>query len=565
MKRMSDGMLLRICGMLVVLAMLATGWAFAEAKDDARLKSDVVVLFTSDVHCGIDQGFGYAGLKAVKDQFEGEGCHVLLVDNGDSIQGEPIGLLTQGAAIIELMNQIGYDIAVPGNHEYDYGVERFLSLSEAASFPYVCCNFYRDGKLIFPSYVIREYDRVKLAFVGVTTPKVLFTATPSTFRNEHGSLIYGFMQDNDGADLYAAVQSAVDDARAEGADYVILLGHLGNKDYVIPFTYAEVLEHTVGIDAMLDGHSHDTDRVVMKNRDGREVIRQACGTKLEGIGWMRICAADGSIDTGLYTWNNPVPVPKLLGIQNEMSEAVDSALASLGEWLNTKVGVSAATLTIFDPTAVDNAGRPVRIVRAAETNLGDLVTDAFRVQTGADVAIACGSSIRVNLPRGDIKLNDLVSVYPFGNHISVREVTGQQLLDALEWAVQDVPHEFASFLQVSGLSFEIHTYIKSSCRTDDDNGFAGVTGEYRVKNVMVAGEPLVLDQTYTVATVDYLLLNHGNGFTMFDGGKVILQSGEPDFVVVANYIRDDLKGVIGDAYESPYGQERIVAVEEPIH
>ena len=565
MKRMSDGMLLRICGMLAVLAMLATGWAFAEAKDDARLKSDVVVLFTSDVHCGIDQGFGYAGLKAVKDQFEGEGCHVLLVDNGDSIQGEPIGLLTQGAAIIELMNQIGYDIAVPGNHEYDYGVERFLSLSEAASFPYVCCNFYRDGKLIFPSYVIREYDRVKLAFVGVTTPKVLFTATPSTFRNEHGSLIYGFMQDNDGADLYAAVQSAVDDARAEGADYVILLGHLGNKDYVIPFTYAEVLEHTVGIDAMLDGHSHDTDRVVMKNRDGREVIRQACGTKLEGIGWMRICAADGSIDTGLYTWNNPVPVPKLLGIQNEMSEAVDSALASLGEWLNTKVGVSAATLTIFDPTAVDNAGRPVRIVRAAETNLGDLVTDAFRVQTGADVAIACGSSIRVNLPRGDIKLNDLVSVYPFGNHISVREVTGQQLLDALEWAVQDVPHEFASFLQVSGLSFEIHTYIKSSCRTDDDNGFAGVTGEYRVKNAMVAGEPLTLDRTYTVAAVDYLLLNHGNGFTMFDGGKVILQSGEPDFVVVANYIRDDLKGVIGDAYESPYGQERIVAVEEPIH
>ena len=565
MKRMRKEILLRICGMLAVLAMLATGWAFAEAKDDVRLKSDVVVLFTSDVHCGIDQGFGYAGLKAVKDQFEGEGCHVLLVDNGDSIQGEPIGLLTQGAAIIELMNQIGYDIAVPGNHEFDYGVERFLSLSEAASFPYVCCNFSRDGKLIFPSYVIREYDGVKLAFVGVTTPKVLFTATPSTFRNEHGSLIYGFMQDNDGADLYAAVQSAVDDARAEGADYVILLGHLGNKDYVIPFTYAEVLEHTGRIDAMLDGHSHDTDRVVMKNRDGREVIRQACGTKLEGIGWMRICAADGSIDTGLYTWNNPVPVPKLLGIQNEMSEAVDSALASLGEWLNTKVGVSAATLTIFDPTAVDNAGRPVRIVRTTETNLGDLVTDAFRVQTGADVAIACGSSIRVNLPRGDIKLNDLVSVYPFGNHISVREVTGQQLLDALEWAVQDVPHEFASFLQVSGLSFEIHTYIESSCRTDDDNGFAGVTGEYRVKNVMVAGEPLALDQTYTVAAVDYLLLNHGNGFTMFDGGKVILQSGEPDFVVVANYIRDDLKGVIGDAYESPYGQERIVAVEEPIH
>jgi len=523
------------------------------------------VLFTSDVHCGIDQGFGYVGLKAVKDQLEGEGCHVLLVDNGDSIQGESIGLLTQGEAIIDLMNQMGYDIAVPGNHEFDYGVERFLVLTEAADFPYVCCNFNREGKLVFTPYVIREFDGMKLAFVGVTTPKVLFTATPSTFRDENNNLIYGFMQDNDGADLYTAVQSAVDDARAEGADYVILLGHLGNKDYVIPYTYAEVLEHTAGIDAMLDGHSHDADRVVMKNRDGREVIRQACGTKLEGIGWMRISAADGSIDTGLYTWNNPVSAPKLLGIQNDMSEAVDGALSSLGEWLNTKVGVCAVPLVIYDPSAVDNTGRSVRIVRTTETNLGDLVTDAFRIQTGADVAIACGSGIRANLPKGDITLKNLLSVYPFGNHASVREVTGQQLLEALEWAVQVVPHEFAAFLQVSGLTFEIHTYIKSSCLTDENDGFAGVAGEYRVKNVMVAGEPLALDRTYTVAATDYLLMNRGNGFTMFDGGKVILASGEPDYAVVANYIRDDLKGVISEAYESPYGQGRIVAVEEPVH
>ena len=565
MKRMREGMLLRICSILVMLAMLATGWAFAEATEDARLKSDVVVLFTSDVHCGVDQGFGYVGLKAVKDQLEREGCHVLLVDNGDSIQGEPIGLLTQGEAIIDLMNRMGYDIAVPGNHEFDYGTEHFLALTEAADFPYICCNFNREGKLVFPPYVIREFDGVKLAFVGVTTPKVLFTATPSIFRDENGSLIYGFMEDNDGADLYASVQRAVDDARAEGADYVILLGHLGNKDYAIPYTYAEVLEHTTGIDAMLDGHSHDTDKVVMKNRDGREVVRQACGTKLEGIGWMRISAADGSIDAGLYTWNNPVPAPKLLGIQNEMTDAVDGALTSLGEWLNTKVGVSAVSLSIYDPTAVDDSGRPVRIIRTSETNLGDLVTDAFRVQTGADVAIACGSGIRASLSKGDITLNNLVSVYPFGNLLSVREVTGQQLLDALEWGAQEVPHEFATFLQVSGLSFEIHTYIESSCLTDDDDGFAGVAGEYRVKNVMVAGEPLALDRTYTVAAVDYLLLNHGNGFTMFDGGKVILQSGETDYTVVANYIRDDLKGVVGEAYESPYGQERIVAVEEPIH
>lgn len=563
MKRTRMNMLYRISCMLIALTLLATGWAFAEGEGKARLEKDVVVLFTSDVHCGVDQGFGYVGLMAVKKQFEREGCHVLLVDNGDAIQGEPVGLLTQGEAIIGMMNKMGYDIAVPGNHEFDYGVQRFLTLTEAADFPYVCCNFNREGKLLFPSYVIKEFDGVKLAFVGVTTPKVLFTATPSTFRDENGSLIYGFMQDNNGADLYAAVQSAVDDALAEGADYVVLLGHLGNKDYVIPFTYAEVIEHTTGIDAMLDGHSHDRDKVVMKNRNGREVVRQACGTKLEGVGWMRISAADGSINTGLYTWNNPVSAPKLLGIQNEMSDVVDGALTSLGEWLKTKVGVCATTQTIFDPTAVDASGKPVRIVRASETNLGDLVTDAFRVQFGTDVAIACGSSIRVSLPKGDITLNDLLSVYPFNNHISIMEITGQQLLDALEWGAKAVPHEFAAFLQVSGLTYEIHTYIESSCQTDEDDRFAGVAGEYRVKNVMIGGEPLALDKTYTIAAVGYLLLDHGNGFTMFDGGKVLLQFGETDFTIVANYIRDDLKGVVGDAYESPYGQGRIVAIEEP--
>lgn len=562
MRRTGKRLLCLISCMLIALAFLTMGSAFAEGEGKAQLEKDVVVLFTSDVHCGVDQGFGYVGLMAVKNQFESEGCHVLLVDNGDAIQGESVGLLTQGEAIIHMMNRLGYDIAVPGNHEFDYGVQRFLDLTETADFPYVCCNFNREGKLLFPPYIIREFDGVKLAFVGVTTPKVLFTATPSTFLDENGSLIYGFMQDNDGADLYAAVQSAVDDARAEGADYVILLGHLGNKDYVIPFTYAEVLEHTAGIDAMLDGHSHDADKVVMKNRDGKTVVRQACGTKLDGIGWMRISAADGSIDTGLYTWGNPVPAPELLGIQNEMSEVVDGTLTSLGEWLKTKVGVCTVTQTIFDPTAVDASGKPVRIVRTAETNLGDLVTDAFRVQAGTDVAIACGSGIRASLPQGDITLNDLLSVYPFNNHIAVMEITGQQLLDALEWGANAVPHEFAAFLQVSGLSFEIRTDIESSCRTDESGRFAGVGGEYRVRNVMVGNEPLVLDKTYTIAAVGYLLLDHGNGFTMFEGGKVLVQSGDTDVDTVAAYIRDELKGVVGDSYESPYGQGRIVAVEE---
>ena len=563
-KQKKKGLLRRIGCVLVVLALLATGWAFAEGAQAPQLKKDLVVLFTSDVHCGVDRGFGYVGLKAVRNQLEREGCHVLLVDNGDAMQGGPLGLLTQGEAMIELMNRMGYDIAIPGNHDFDYGMERFLSLTEAADFPFICCNFNREGQLVFPPYIMKEFDGVKLAFVGVTTPQTLYTSTPRYFQDENGNFIYGFMQGNDGADLYEAVQRAADDARSEGADYVILLGHLGHDAVAIPYTYADVLGHTTGIDAMLDGHSHDTSKVVMQNRDGREIIRQASGTQLEGIGWLRISAADGSLDTGLYTWSDPVPAPKLLGIENEMSAVVDEAQNALGEWLNTKVGVSTAEQTIYDPTAMDEYGKPLLIVRVSETNLGDLVTDAFRAQSGADVAIDCAGSIRTNLPKGDITLSNLLSIYPFGNHVSMRQITGQQLLDALEWGVKDVPGGFGGFLQVSGLSYEFNPNIKSSCQMDENNMFAGVTGEYRVKNVTVGGEPLDLERTYKVAAMDYLLLNHGNGFTMFDGGKIRWQSDDLDYLVVARYIRDGLNGVVGEAYENPYGQGRIVAVEESV-
>ena len=562
MKQKWNGKLRRIGYMLVIIMLVLMGWASAEGEQPPRLEKDVVVLFTSDVHCGVDRGFGYAGLKAIRNQLEREGCHVLLVDNGDAIQGGPLGLLTQGGAMIEMMNHMGYDIAIPGNHDFDYGMERFLSLTEAADFPFICCNFNREGQLVFPPYIIKEFDGVKLAFVGVTTPQTLYTSTPRYFQDENGNFIYGFMQGNDGADLYEAVQGAVDDARSEGADYVILLGHLGHDAVAIPYTYADVLGHTTGIDAMLDGHSHDTGKVVMKNRDGREIIRQASGSRLEGVGWLRISAADGSLDTGLYTWSDPVPAPKLLGIENEMSEVVDEAQNALGEWLNTKVGVSTAEQTIYDPTAMDEYGKPLLIVRVSETNLGDLVTDAFRIQSGADVAIDCAGSIRTNLPKGDITISSLLSIYPFGNHVSMRQITGQQLLDALEWGVKDVPRGFGGFLQVSGLSYEFNPNIKSGCRMDDNNMFAGVTGEYRVKNVMVGGEPLDLERTYKVVAVDYLLLNHGNGFTMFDGGKILWQSEDLDYMVVARYIRDGLNGVVGEVYENPYGQGRIVAVEE---
>ena len=550
----------RILGLILALLMLVGGVACAESAQPA-LEKDVVVLFTSDVHCGIDQGFGYAGLVAIRSSMEAAGNHVLLVDNGDSIQGEPIGTMTTGEALIELMNTVGYDIAVPGNHEFDYGMERFLELTGKASFPYISANFNKNGELVFAPYVIKEFDGVKIAFVGVTTPKTITSSTPKYFQDEEGNFIYGCMQDETGEKLYAAVQSAVDAARAEGAAYVVVLGHLGNEDSCSPWTYADVIANTTGIDALLDGHSHDTDQVEMLNKDGETVLRSACGTKMAGVGCLRI-GKDGKLSTDLFLWNNSVAAPELLGIRNDVYTAVKTAQDALKEKLSEVVARTAVELTINDPVATKDDGSPIRIVRRAETNLGDLCADAYRDQSGAQIAFVNGGGVRVSIKEGDITLNDILKVHPFGNAMCVIEATGAQILDALEWGARAVPSENGGFLQVSGLTYEIHTYIESSAKADENTMFAGVEGEYRVKNVMVGGEPLDPEKTYTLASHNYMLKNGGDGYSMFKGCKLLQDEVMLDNQVLINYITGTLEGVVGEQYAEPYGEGRIVAVEE---
>jgi 2',3'-cyclic-nucleotide 2'-phosphodiesterase (5'-nucleotidase family) len=544
--------LLALCLLLSFAVSSAADIASADAalSEDGR---DIVILFTSDAHSGIDSGWTYSGVDVIRSQLIAKGNHVILVDNGDAVQGEPLAALTAGGAIIQLMNTLGYDVATIGNHEFDYGMERFMELVEMADFPYISCNFNKSGELVFEPYIIKEIGGTRIAFVGITTPWTLRSSTPAYFMDKDGNFIYGFMQSSDGKDLYAAVQKAVDEARSEGADYVVAMAHLGNLADLKPYTASDVIENTTGIDVFLDGHSHDLEQVIIKNKAGKEVFRSACGTKLEAIGYVRI-TKEGKISTGLYRWANHENAVEVLGLESIMNEAIEKAKQELSASLAEVVGTSKVDLLTEDPAT------GMRIVRSAETAIGNFCADAYRYVSGADLAFVNGGGIRDSLRKGEITREDILKIHPFGNMLSVCEATGQEILDALEFSVRAWPKEFGGWLCPSGISYEVHTYIDSSVETDEAGLFVGVGGEYRVKNVYIGDEPLDLNKTYTVASHNYMLQNMGDGYTMFADNVFMPNTAISDIQVLIKYITEGLGGVIGPEYAEPQG--RITFVTE---
>ena len=527
----------------------------------AAPNGETYILFTSDVHCGVDEGFGYAGVYQIRQNLEAQGYNTVLVDDGDAVQGEPIGMMTQGEAIIDIMNATGYDVAIPGNHEFDYGVDRFMELVQMADYPYLSCNFNQDGELVLEPYTIISCGDLNIGFVGVTTPETLTSTEPEIFEDENGEYIYDFLNDEDGTAVYEAVQNAVDAVRADGADLVYVIGHMGEYSDSEPWTASDIISHTTGIDVFLDGHSHDTDEFTVSDEDGVDVTRCAPGTKLECIGYSHISADGQIIETGLWTWSESISIPDLIGIDNDVAALVGQELDSLDSVLEGVVAVSSVDLVINDPSQTDENGSPVRIVRSAETNLGDLAADALRDQTGAQIAFVNGGGIRMSIPAGDVTYGDIYTVFPFNNQVCVVEVTGQQILDALEWGVHLLPGEFGGFFQVSGLSYEVDCSVESGCTEDEYEMCTGITGARRVSNVMVGEDPIDPEAVYTVAGADYFMIYSGNGYSMFADCTVINRSAVIDSDALINYITDTLGGNIGDEYSDPYGQGRIVITE----
>ena len=161
------------------------------------LEHDIVILHTNDIHCGINDNIGFAGLAQIKKDALARTPNVALVDAGDAIQGAPIGKLSRGLAVVDIMNYLGYDFCIPGNHEFDYGMDRFLELVPLQRAGYYCANFVYAGnnKQVLPGYKIMQYEDTKVAFIGASTPESLTTSTPTFFQNEKGQYIYSFCED----------------------------------------------------------------------------------------------------------------------------------------------------------------------------------------------------------------------------------------------------------------------------------------------------------------------------------------------------------------------------------
>ena len=574
---------LKAAGVTTAAAAMAVGAPAASACWTGE-KSEVTILYTNDVHTYIDKQapeLTYAAIAALKQSYQNAGKKVLLVDAGDHVQGTAYGSMDQGASIIELMNAAGYDAATPGNHEFDYGMDRAKELMRDADFPYLSCNWVdlRTNLRVLPEIKVFVRGGVRIAFVGITTPETFTKSTPAYFMNKaQTKYIYDILGGEDGQKLYSAVQKAVDKAKCL-ADVVIGLGHLGVDPSSSPWTSEEVIAHTTGFDAFIDGHSH----TVMENKQvadasGRLVTLTQTGSYFANVGEMTI-APDGTISTRLVSTYD----------QEDVAVAAEQAawVNTVDDMLGEKIAVADTKFYITGPAT----GK--RRIRSGETNLGDFVADGIYTyfneveQLHCDIAIMNGGGIRTDVAAGYWTFKTCKQVSPFGNVACLMSVTGKQIQDALEFGARFVGpegKENGGFLHVAGATYEIHTDIPNTVLTDDKNVWMGsATGTPRVQNVRIynkktgAYEPLDLNRTYALAGMNYTLRNLGDGFAMFDGAELIKDYVSEDYLVMSTYamIFDAVNDVpvLSSAnsplasypgyllnYENPYGAGRIQVV-----
>ncbi len=525
----------KITAVLLCLSMLVCLLPACAPTLPHETEESIVILYENDVHCAVE---GYAKLGALKLEMQSSYDYVGVVSVGDYVQGGSLGVISQGSYIVELMNLVGYDAVTLGNHEFDYRLPRLLELVDMMDTKPVCCNFQRIGEeeSVFDAFSIVSYGDTDIAYIGITTPSTLSSSSPSQFKNGDDEYIYTFSVSN----LYETVQDTIDDAREAGADYVIALSHLGYEEDEAYEDVEDLIQNTHGLDVVLDGHSHSViEGMTLQDEEGEDVLLTSTGTKFEHIGKLTI--EDGDISTELIKTQDYDHVQ--MTVWDYVTE-IKEAYQVLGE---RKIGESAVSL-------ITNDAEGNRLVRRAETNLGNFCADAYRAVTGADIGYVNGGGLRDAIPAGDVTFNHILNVHPFNNQIVVCEITGQILLDMLEFSLATYPEENGSFPHVSGVTFAVDTSAECKATQDENGVFTGMSGDYRVHDVRVldreSGEylPLELTKTYTFASHDYMILLGGSGMSMFKDVPVLQNNGMLDVEVLEIYLTEHLDGRIGEEY-----------------
>ena len=515
----------KVLSLLLVLAMMFSLGITAGAEEPAQDLSDsIIILHTNDVHGAID---GYAKAAALKKTYEDMGAYVLLMDAGDFIQGDPTVSTSEGATAVELMNMAGYDVAAPGNHEFDYGYANLKDLAGKAEFPIVAANVLYGGKTAFTDNVtFTAPDGTKIGVFGLDTPETSTKAHPAKIKG------VTFLADDD---LVACAQEQVNELEAEGCDIIVCLGHLGIDDESTGNRSIDLLEEVDGVDLFIDGHSHSDLNDVLEavGEDGlvNGTLLTSTGTKFESIGVVVI--SDGVMQAINIPTSDIVVKPdktvadRAAAIQKEIDDEYGAAFAKTEVELN---GVKAE-------------------VRAGETNLGNLITDALvwgaaEAGTKVDAAVTNGGGIRASIAKGGITKKDVNTVLPFGNTLSIVKVTGAELLEALEASTYCTPETIGGFPHVSGIVFTVDT----GKPYDQGEQYPGST-YYAPKSIQrvtiqsVGGKAFDPKATYTIATNDFLAAG-GDTYYAFKTASVNYDLGAPMDEVVMDYITEELDGVV---------------------
>ena len=524
--------------LFVAAAAVACSPKTVPVSSGTKATHDIVILYDNDVHCSVD---GYAKMAALKAEKQAETPYVTLVSAGDYVQGGSMGAASKGGYIVTIMNAVGYDYVTLGNHEFDYAIPRLKELTGELTATVLCCNLIdlKAGKLMFKAYEIVDYGGTKVAFIGGATPYSFNSSTPAYFQDDKGNYIYSLCADT----YYDTFQNYVNDARNQGADYVIALTHLGDDVSYDPINSQELVRRTYGIDAILDGHSHSlVPERILTNKAGKPVKYSQTAAHFENLGVLTI-KPDGELTLRL------IPTKDYTKEDPKVRRVIDSLKAEYAALGARKIGRNEVKMPAKDADGD-------WLVRREETTLGDFCADAFRLVMNTDIGISGGGSIRANLPAGDVRFDDIFNVFPFNNTASIAELTGQEILDMLEFGVSAYPTDFGGFPHVSGLTFSFDPSIESPVVFDVNKAFVKFDGgPRRVSDVKVLNgatgvyEPLVPDKSYRVGGTSYLLIDAGDGYEMLKGrGK---DTGTVDVDILETYINKYLHGVIP---ASQYGQ-----------